>query len=146
MLKRFIPFVLAAATLTACTPAQIAEWVAWNERDPVAAQEFAQLPEIQASLAAGAAKQAPAPRQTGDSVWDRLAQCESGGAGATTAAPATTVGCSSIPASWRAYGGRDFAEFAWQASRGEQIIVAERVLDDVGWGAWPACSRRLGLR
>ena len=51
-----------------------------------------------------------------------------------------------LPATWRAYGGRDFAEYAYQASREQQITVANRVLDDVGWGAWPACSRKLGLR
>ncbi len=35
---------------------------------------------------------------------------------------------------------------AHHASREEQIVVAERVLAKQGWGAWPACSRKLGLR
>jgi hypothetical protein len=32
------------------------------------------------------------------------------------------------------------------ASRAEQIRVAENLLDMQGWGAWPTCSRQLGLR
>ncbi|HET8614832.1 MAG TPA: transglycosylase family protein, partial [Actinomycetales bacterium] len=32
-----------------------------------------------------------------------------------------------------------------RASRAEQIAIAEKVLDRQGWGAWPACSRKLGL-
>jgi hypothetical protein len=26
-----------------------------------------------------------------------------------------------------------------------QIVTAERVLNNQGWGAWPACSAKLGL-
>jgi hypothetical protein len=33
-----------------------------------------------------------------------------------------------------------------KASRSQQIKVAERVLKAQGWKAWPACSRKLGLR
>ena len=35
--------------------------------------------------------------------------------------------------------------YAYQASREQQITVAERVLASQGWGAWPACSAKLGL-
>jgi hypothetical protein len=49
------------------------------------------------------------------------------------------------PSTWRAFGGGEFAPNAHQASRAEQIVVAERTLAEQGWGAWPACSRRLGL-
>jgi resuscitation-promoting factor RpfA len=45
-----------------------------------------------------------------------------------------------------AMGGRDFAEYPHQASRDEQIVIAERLLARSGWGQWPACSARLGLR
>ena len=62
-------------------------------------------------------------------------------------ATATTAGCSSSASTWRDYGGSEFAADAptWRR-REQQIVVAERILDDVGCGAWPACSRRLGLR
>ena len=86
---------------------------------------------------------APAPANT---VWDRLAWCESGGDWDYNGSSGYDGGLQFLPATWRGYGGREFAEYAWQASREEQIIVAKRVLDDVGWQAWPACSRKLGLR
>jgi hypothetical protein len=33
-----------------------------------------------------------------------------------------------------------------KASREEQIRVAKKVQASQGWGAWPACSSKLGLR
>lgn len=47
---------------------------------------------------------------------------------------------------WHSMGGGEFAEYPHQASREEQIIVAERLLNASGWGQWPACSSKLGLR
>ncbi|WP_395772568.1 transglycosylase family protein, partial [Arenimonas sp.] len=32
----------------------------------------------------------------------------------------------------------------WEATREQQIVVAERVLASSGYGAWPGCSRRHG--
>ena len=45
-----------------------------------------------------------------------------------------------------AYRPRRFPRDAHLASREQQIVVGKRILADVGWGAWPACSIRLGLR
>jgi hypothetical protein len=50
------------------------------------------------------------------------------------------------PGTWRAMGGEEFASLPHHASRDQQIVVAERTLDAQGWGAWPSCSRQLGLR
>jgi hypothetical protein len=47
---------------------------------------------------------------------------------------------------WRAYGGLAYAPRPDLATRSQQIAVAERGLAAQGFGAWPACSRRLGLR
>jgi hypothetical protein len=47
---------------------------------------------------------------------------------------------------WNAMGGRAYAPTAAGATREQQIDIAERVLAQSGWGAWPACSRKLGLR
>ena len=47
---------------------------------------------------------------------------------------------------WRAFGGTDYAPLPHQASREEQIAVATKVRDSRGgYGAWPACSSKLGL-
>ena len=92
-----------------------------------------------------------------DSDWDRLAQCESGGNWAINTGNGYHGGLQFSASTWAAYGGQEFAdvtdgpdidEFAAtadQASREEQIYVAEKVLAQQGWGAWPACSASLGL-
>jgi hypothetical protein len=80
---------------------------------------------------------------TGNSVWDRLARCESGGNWGINTGNGYSGGLQFTPSTWRAAGGSGSAH---NASRAEQIRVAKRVQQQQGWGAWPACSRRLGLR
>jgi LysM repeat protein len=77
------------------------------------------------------------------SVWDRLAQCESGGNWGINTGNGYSGGLQFNAGTWRANGGSGSAS---SASRAEQIRVAERVRASQGWGAWPACSARLGLR
>ncbi|HEY5848563.1 MAG TPA: ubiquitin-like domain-containing protein [Microlunatus sp.] len=76
-------------------------------------------------------------------VWDRLAQCESGGNWQINTGNGYYGGLQFAGQTWRAYGGSGMAH---NASRGEQIRIAKKVLADVGWQAWPACSSKLGLR
>jgi resuscitation-promoting factor RpfA len=80
------------------------------------------------------------------SVWDRLARCESGGNWRINTGNGYYGGLQFSGSTWRAYGGGRFAPFAHLASKAEQIRVAERVRQGQGWGAWPACSSRIGLR
>ena len=79
----------------------------------------------------------------GGGVWDRLARCESGGNWGTNTGNGYSGGLQFAPGTWRANGGSGSAH---NASRAEQIRVAERVRASQGWGAWPACSSKLGLR
>jgi LysM repeat protein len=79
----------------------------------------------------------------GGGVWDRLARCESGGNWGTNTGNGYSGGLQFAPGTWRANGGTGSAH---NASRAEQIRVAERVRASQGWGAWPACSSKLGLR
>ena len=79
----------------------------------------------------------------GGSVWDRLAQCESGGNWGISTGTGYSGGLQFSPGTWAANGGSGSAA---GASRAEQIRVAERVRASQGWGAWPACSSKLGLR
>jgi hypothetical protein len=88
---------------------------------------------------------APSALAASDSTWDRLAQCESGGRWDIDTGNGYSGGLQFSPSTWRAFGGGEFADRAHQASRAEQIVVAERTLAEQGWGAWPACSRKLGL-
>ena len=47
---------------------------------------------------------------------------------------------------WAAFGGTQYAPRADLATREQQIAVAEKVQAAQGWGAWPACTSKLGLR
>ena len=140
-MKRLIALgVLAAALTISCTPTEHQKWLAWHAVDPAAAEAFAE--EWKANHAARAST---TDVRRGD-VWDRLAECESGQTWTYNGGSGYDGGLQFLPATWRAYGGQEFAEYAYQASREQQITVANRVLEDVGWRAWPSCSRRLGLR
>ena len=76
------------------------------------------------------------------SVWDRLAECESGGNWSINTGNGFYGGLQFTLSTWRAYGGTGMPH---EASREEQIAVAERVQDAQGWGAWPACTSKLGI-
>ena len=89
---------------------------------------------------------APAANAASDSTWDRLAQCESGGRWDINTGNGFHGGLQFTPRTWSGFGGREFAPVAYQASREEQIVVAERVLAKQGWNAWPVCSRKVGAR
>jgi len=79
-------------------------------------------------------------------VWDRLARCESGGNWRINTGNGYYGGLQFSGSTWRAYGGGRFAAYAHHASKAQQITVAERVRQRQGWGAWPSCSSRIGLR
>ena len=79
----------------------------------------------------------------GGTVWDRLAQCESGGNWAINTGNGYYGGLQFLPSSWRAAGGSGMPH---QASREEQIRVAENLRDQVGgFRPWPPCAAKLGL-
>jgi hypothetical protein len=78
-------------------------------------------------------------------TWDRLAGCEAGGNWAINTGNGYYGGLQFSAGTWRAFGGGAYASTANRASRSEQIAIAEKVLSAQGWGAWPSCSRQLGL-
>ncbi|MFJ3775075.1 transglycosylase family protein [Streptomyces sp. NPDC090075] len=77
-------------------------------------------------------------------VWDRIAQCESGGNWHINTGNGYYGGLQFSASTWRAYGGTAYASTADQASREAQIAVATKVQHAQGWGAWPVCSARAG--
>jgi len=81
-----------------------------------------------------------------DSAWDRLASCESGGNWSINTGNGFYGGLQFTSGTWLGYGGGTYADRADHATRSQQIAVANRVLASQGWGAWPACSSKLGLR
>ncbi len=89
---------------------------------------------------------APAPTAPSGSVWDRLAQCESGGNWSINTGNGYYGGLQFSAGTWRAYGGGQYAPYANQATRDQQIAIAKKVQAGQGWGAWPACTSKLGIR
>lgn len=89
---------------------------------------------------------APAPAVSGGGVWDRLAQCESGGNWSVNSGNGFYGGLQFMHSTWVSVGGRQYAEYPHQATREQQIAAGERLVAGAGWGQWPACSRKLGLR
>ncbi|MFE2985613.1 transglycosylase family protein [Streptomyces sp. NPDC059262] len=78
-------------------------------------------------------------------TWDKLAECESGGSWSADPGNGYYGGLQFSQETWENYGGLDFAPRADQASRSQQIAVAEKVLADQGPRAWPVCSVTSGL-
>lgn len=79
-------------------------------------------------------------------VWDELRLCEApdwaGGWQANTG-NGFYGGLQFTLQSWRWVGGTGYPH---EHPRATQIAMGERLLDLQGWGAWPVCSRKLGLR
>ena len=78
-----------------------------------------------------------------DSEWDRVASCESGGNWGINTGNGYHGGLQFSQGTWAAHGGGEYATSANQATRDQQIAVAERVLASQGRGAWPVCGRGL---
>ncbi|WP_371670969.1 LysM peptidoglycan-binding domain-containing protein [Streptomyces sp. NBC_00289] len=88
-------------------------------------------------MAAGNASAATA------SEWDTVAACESGGNWSINTGNGYYGGLQFSASTWAAYGGTQYASTANQASKAQQIAVAEKVLASQGKGAWPVCGKGL---
>ncbi|MFF9816378.1 transglycosylase family protein [Streptomyces sp. NPDC014006] len=77
------------------------------------------------------------------SEWDAVAQCESGGNWSINTGNGYYGGLQFSASTWAAYGGTAYAPQANEASKAQQIQVAEKVLASQGKGAWPVCGTGL---
>jgi hypothetical protein len=98
-----------------------------------------------APVARAAQPRNDAPPVDDGSVWDRLAQCESGGNWSINTGNGYYGGLQFDRSTWLGYGGGEYAEYAHQATREQQIAVAERLRAARGYQPWPACRAKLGL-
>ncbi|MBD0023368.1 MULTISPECIES: resuscitation-promoting factor [Gordonia] len=89
---------------------------------------------------------AGAPYVPAGSVWDQLAQCEATGNWAINTGNGFFGGVQFDQNTWERWGGLEYAPRADLATREEQIAIASKTQAAQGWGAWPSCSSRLGLR
>jgi hypothetical protein len=95
------------------------------------------------ALGAPLALAGTADAATPTAKWDKIAQCESGGNWNTATGNGYYGGLQFSASTWKAFGGKGSPQ---NASKSEQIAVAERVLAAQGWKAWPACSKHAGFR
>lgn len=87
----------------------------------------------------GTKEPAPATNYaSGGTVWDRIAECESGGNWAANTGNGYYGGLQFNLSTWRSYGGVSRPDLT---SREYQISIAEKVRDaSGGYGAWPVCG------
>jgi uncharacterized protein YabE (DUF348 family) len=88
-------------------------------------------------------KPQPVSFSSGNTVWDRIAECESGGNWSINTGNGYYGGLQFSLSSWRAVGGSGYPH---EQSREQQISRAKRLRSRQGWGAWPSCASKLGLR
>ena len=115
-----------------------------NHTTRTAPSRFARGGAIAAGVIAlaGAATFIPTAANAADgATWDALAQCESGGNWSINTGNGYYGGLQFSMSTWQANGGVGNPA---DASREEQIRVAENVLATQGWGAWPTCSAQIG--
>jgi hypothetical protein len=78
-------------------------------------------------------------------TWDRVAECESAGQWSADSGNGYYGGLQLSQADWEKYGGLNYAQSADEASRSQQIAIAEQLLDDQGVTPWPTCGPLSGL-
>ena len=91
-------------------------------------------------------KSADAPKVSNGSTWDKLAKCEATGNWSINSGNGYYGGLQFDAGTWLRWGGGKYAPRADLATREEQIDIAKKTLAAQGWGAWPACTSKLGLR
>ncbi|MFF3986683.1 transglycosylase family protein [Streptomyces sp. NPDC001601] len=79
------------------------------------------------------------------STWDQVAECESGGSWSADNGTGYYGGLQISLEDWSKYGGQEYASTPDQASRSQQIAVAEKMLADQGTKAWRTCALLAGL-
>jgi hypothetical protein len=125
---------------------ETAHAIADLQLEPIARSTAAERSAAEAELKASATKFArAASRLSGSALWNALAVCEAGGDWSADTGNGYAGGLQFAPGTWLGFGGGSYSRSAANATREEQIAVAEIVLAAQGWQAWPTCSRLLGF-
>ncbi len=86
------------------------------------------------------------PPVANGAIWDALAQCEATGNWNINTGNGYYGGVQFDQNTWERQGGTKYAPRADLATREEQIAIASKTQATQGWGAWPSCTSRLGVR
>ncbi|WP_217500786.1 resuscitation-promoting factor [Arthrobacter sp. C9C5] len=101
-------------------------------------------PKVEAAAPAAANTGAAAPAMMNVGMWDKIAQCESGGNWSINSGNGYYGGLQFDVQTWLGAGGGAYAPNASQASKAQQIAIANRVYAERGlspWGCgWAASS------
>ena len=81
--------------------------------------------------------------EVGDDVWAQLAQCESGGNPATNTGNGFYGMYQFTLETWQSLGGTGYP---YEADAATQTAMAKKLQAQSGWGQWPGCADKLGLR
>lgn len=81
--------------------------------------------------------------EAGDDVWAKLAQCESGGNPQTNTGNGFYGMYQFTLETWQALGGTGYPH---EADAATQTAMAKKLQAQSGWGQWPGCADKLGLR
>jgi resuscitation-promoting factor RpfA len=114
-----------------------------KHRRPSKAVRYATLAGVTGAAVAAPLLGATSAAAATGSEWDQVAQCESGGNWSINTGNGFYGGLQFTNSTWAAYGGTSYAARADQASKSQQIAVAEKVLAGQGKGAWPSCGVNL---
>ena len=114
-----------------------------KHRRPSKAVRYATLAGVTGAAVAVPLLSATSASAASTAEWDQVAQCESGGNWQIDTGNGFTGGLQFTSSTWAAYGGTSYAPQANQASKSQQIAVAEKVLAGQGKGAWPSCGVNL---
>jgi len=104
------------------------------------------VPAVNGRIRVGAKPGTEVPEVSQGETWDALSRCEAGGNWAINTGNGFYGGVQFDQNTWERNGGLRYAQRADLASREEQIAIAEVTRARQGWGAWPTCSGRLGVR
>ena len=97
-----------------------------------------------AGVIAAPALVAPTANAATVGQWDQVAACESGGDWHINTGNGYHGGLQFSAQTWAGFGGTQYAPTADQATKAQQIEIAEKVLAAQGAGAWPNCGGPVG--
>jgi hypothetical protein len=113
----------------------------FHDHVSVVVEERRQLDRERAALAASRAAERESSSILDTSLnWDALAECESGGTWSINTGNGYYGGVQFDLGTWQSNGGSGYPN---EASRVEQIRVAQRLFNARGAAPWPTCGARL---
>ncbi|MBF6355458.1 transglycosylase family protein [Nocardia higoensis] len=116
-----------------------------REVERTAIDSVVQIPAQPTTVRKGAKPGTEVPPVRDGDLWDALADCESNGNWAINTGNGYYGGIQFDQSTWERQGGLRYAPRADMATREEQIAIAEVTRARQGWGAWPACTARMGV-